>query len=99
MLQRTGRKPLKTAAIFSAIKKGGVQIGAPATLYRSLDRDNSFFNTGRGNWGLSEWYSEAVRRKAKGEDHDDLPDDESGDDAGQELEENEEGAPAEADTP
>jgi hypothetical protein len=57
LLERVGRtRPLKTKEIYNAIRKGGVNIGNPNTLHRSLTRDDRFYRVGRGLWGLSAWY-------------------------------------------
>lgn len=66
LLNRMGRtRPLKTDAIFIALKKGGVDISSKEVLYRSLFRDESFHKVGRSIWGLAAWYPNAVRRSKR----------------------------------
>jgi hypothetical protein len=58
VLKKFGNRqhPIKTKALFDAIKKGGVDIANEDGLYRSLARSRNFRKVGRGIWGLSEWY-------------------------------------------
>lgn len=66
LMEKFGReRPLKTEEIFSAIKKGGVQVQSQQGLYRSLFRDPKFTKVGTSLWGLSAWYPAAARKAAK----------------------------------
>lgn len=56
--------PLKTADIYNAIKRGGVQISSEDALYRSLSRSRHYLKVGRGLWGLAAWYPERAAAKA-----------------------------------
>lgn len=73
ILTRVGRtRPLKTQAIFEAISKGGVKVGAPDALYRSLFRNSKFTKVGKSLWGLTEWYPPgAVKAARNGRDAED----------------------------
>jgi hypothetical protein len=67
LLERFGRsRPMKTDEIYAAVKKGGVNIGSSAALYRSLTRDDAFFKVARGRWGLSEWYPDRLTKSGSG---------------------------------
>lgn len=66
VLARVGRtRPLKTQAIFEAITKGGVKVGAPDALYRSLFRNSKFTKVGKSLWGLTEWYPTGAVKSAR----------------------------------
>lgn len=66
LMEKFGReRPLKTEEIFTAIKKGGVQVQSQQGLYRSLFRDPKFTKVGMSLWGLSVWYPAAARKAAK----------------------------------
>lgn len=57
VLERVGKsRPLKTAEIFEAIRKGGVAFKSKEGLYKSLDRDPTFRKIPPGRWGLDAWY-------------------------------------------
>jgi DNA-directed RNA polymerase delta subunit len=59
------KRPLKTEAIYRAIRKGGVDIKDAGILYRSINRSTQFQKVGRGLWGLAEWYGgPAAKRRA-----------------------------------
>jgi hypothetical protein len=71
VLRRYGSKtrPLGTDDLYRAITRGGVKIGTPGILYRSLSRNRDFLRVGRGKWGLTIWYPErAGKVKPKRED-------------------------------
>jgi HB1, ASXL, restriction endonuclease HTH domain len=72
VLERAGRtQPMRTEEILDYITRGGVKLGGkdPAgTLYRSLQRDESFFRPARGVWGLAAWYPNQAAKKARDAD-------------------------------
>jgi hypothetical protein len=61
------RRPLRTAVLAAALRKGGLDVESPRVLYRSLFGHSRFHKLaeGRGMWGLTEWYPASVRNKAK----------------------------------
>jgi hypothetical protein len=57
VLARVGRtRPLRTPVLYDAVVKGGVKVGSPDALYRSLFRNSKFTKVGKSLWGLTEWY-------------------------------------------
>src|SRR6266542_2394715 len=56
-------RPLHTDEIFDAIRKGGVSIGTPGALYRSMLRRRDFVKVGPSLWGLADWYPGSTTRK------------------------------------
>lgn len=65
VLQKVGRpNALKTTVLVQAIRKGGVPVKDPATLFRSMIRNSKLTKVDKGLWGLSEWYPKGATPKA-----------------------------------
>lgn len=63
------KRPVLTQELVEALKKGGYLTNAAnfySNLYTTLKRSPDFTNLGKGKWGLSEWYPNRPRKKAKG---------------------------------
>jgi len=69
VLRRYGSRsnPLSTEVLYRAITRGGVKMGGPGILYRSLTRNKDFLRAGRGKWGLSIWYPAGAGAKRTAE--------------------------------
>jgi hypothetical protein len=59
------RRPLKTKALMEALNKGGLKIGEPRVLYRSLYTAPRMQRLEGGLWGLAKWYG--GQRKTTGQ--------------------------------
>lgn len=70
VLKKVGRpgapRPLKTAVLADALRKGGVEVAQNGILYRSLARSPKFEKVSKGTWGLKEWYPGRATARAKG---------------------------------
>lgn len=60
------KRPIKTPVLVKALQKGGLPVKDPRQLYRTLYNARALTNLSGGQWGLSEWYPEKVKTKAKG---------------------------------
>lgn len=60
------KRPIKTPVLVKALQKGGLPVKDPRQLYRTLYNARALTNLSGGQWGLSEWYPEKAKAKAKG---------------------------------
>jgi len=58
------KRPVKTPALVTALKKGGASVDSPRQLYKTLYNARALHAIKGGQWGFAAWYPEQVRAKA-----------------------------------